>query len=108
MKKARHLLIASMVLMLLLLVQLSALASTTATVISGIPKVGTNTGSTHQYSSYWQYWSQGASVYPDGTSSGLRNMHPYGCRIVAQSKLLVEAGLASSDVSVFNPDIYFA
>lgn len=108
MKKARHLLIASMVLMLLLLVQLSALASTTATVISGIPTVSTNTGSTHQYSSYWQYWSQGASVYPDGTSSGLRNMHPYGCRIVAQSKLLVEAGLASSDVSVFNPDIYFA
>lgn len=108
MKKARHLLIASMVLMLLLLVQLSALASTTATVISGIPKVDANTGSTHQYSSYWQYWSQGASAYPDGTSSGLRNMRRFGCRIVAQSKLLVEAGLASSDVSVFNPDIYFA
>ncbi len=108
MKKARHLLIASMVLMLLLLVQLSALASTTATVISGIPRVDANTGSTHQYSSYWQYWSQGASAYPDGTSSGLRNMRRFGCRIVAQSKLLVEAGLASSDVSVFNPDIYFA
>lgn len=108
MKKARHLLIASMVLMLLLLTRVSALASITVTVIPNIPKVDANTGSTHQYSNHWQYWSQGASAYPDNTSSGLRNMRRFGCRVVAQSKLLVEAGLASSDVSVFNPDIYFA
>ena len=74
MKKARHLLIASMVLMLLLLTRVSALASITVTVIPNIPKVDANTGSTHQYSNHWQYWSQGASAYPDNTSSGLRNM----------------------------------
>lgn len=50
------------------------------------------------YSSYWEFWSQGASRY-------LR-MAP-GCRIVAQAKLLVEAGIASSNVNEFNPDVYF-
>lgn len=55
MKKARHLLIASMVLMLLLLTRVSALASITVTVIPNIPKVDANTGSTHQYSNHWQY-----------------------------------------------------
>lgn len=50
------------------------------------------------YSSYWEFWSQGASQY--------RRMAP-GCRIVAQAKLLVEAGIASSNVNEFNPDVYF-
>ncbi len=54
---------------------------------------------TSKYSNYWEYWSQGASKY-----SGMRS---YGCRVVAQAKLLVECGAASSDTNIFNPDIYF-
>ncbi len=64
-------------------------------VVSGISKIGTGQG----YSAYWQYWCQGAST------NG--NMRAYGCRVVSQAKLLVEAGIASSDVSIFNPDIFF-
>ena len=52
------------------------------------------------YSKYWQYWSQGASK----VGPGYRNS---GCFFIAQSKMLVEAGIASSDTSVFNPDEYY-
>lgn len=86
-----------------------AFAITTVKVISGIANVDPNTSSTsNEYDSHWQYWSQGASKYLNGTdSTKLRNMPQYGCRVVAQSKLLVEAGLASPNVSIFNPDLYF-
>lgn len=92
------------------LYSIQALAATTVTVIAGIPTIYTNTDPTsNQYSSHWEYWSQGASIYLNsGDTSKLRNMPQYGCHVVAQSKLLVEAGLASSDVTVFHPDIYFA
>lgn len=67
---------------------------------SGISDVSKNTSNTtNNYSNHWEYWSQGASKY-----SGMRE---YGCRVVAQSKLLVECGAASSNISTFNPDIYF-
>lgn len=69
-------------------------------VVSGITKISANTSSTsNQYNSNWQYWSQGASKYA--------NMRSSGCRVVAQSKLLVESGIASSNKATFNPDIYF-
>ncbi len=99
-----------LILILLLCLSIaSALATTTVTVIAGIGRVDPNTSSTgNKYDSHWQYWSQGASKYLNGSDeSKLRNMPRYGCRVVAQSKLLVEAGLASSNVATFNPDIYF-
>ena len=49
------------------------------------------------YSSDWVYWCQGASRY--------RGMRGYGCRMVAQSKLLVEAGIVQG--GSFDPDVYF-
>ncbi len=49
------------------------------------------------YSNDWVYWCQGASRY--------WGMRGYGCRMVAQSKLLVEAGIVQT--SNFNPDVYF-
>ncbi len=64
----------------------------------GTEKVPENTTSTHKYSSHFEYWSQGASAYSQ--------MHG-GCRVVAQAKLLVEAGVAPKDTSAFNPDIFF-
>lgn len=51
------------------------------------------------YHQYWQYWSQGASSYPDFRSSG--------CFMTAQAKMLAEMGVASTDPTVFNPDIYW-
>ena len=56
----------------------------------------TGTGAYHKY---WQYWCQGASIYSE--------MRMYGCYMVAQSKLLVEFGIAPSNVNEFNPDKYF-
>ena len=53
--------------------------------------VGYNTETgTGVYSKYWQYWSQGASKVGPGYRSS-------GCFFIAQSKMLVEAGIASSD-----------
>lgn len=52
---------------------------------------------TNIYSSDWVYWCQGASRY--------RGMRGYGCRMVAQSKLLVEAGIVQG--GSFDPDVYF-
>ena len=49
------------------------------------------------YSNDWVYWCQGASKY--------WGMRGYGCRMVAQSKLLVEAGVVQA--GSFNPDVYF-
>ena len=67
--------------------------------------VGENVGfnratGTGVYSKYWQYWSQGASKVGPGYCNN-------GCFFIAQSKMLVEAGIASSDTSVFNPDEYY-
>ena len=69
--------------------------------------VGTNNSdTTSQYTSDWRYWSQGASRYYNKSKndSGMRYC---GCRVVSQVKLLAEAGVVSSDVNEFNPDIYF-
>ena len=66
---------------------------------SDVTRVAANSSTSHNYSVYWEYWSQGAS-----TSSSMRSS---GCRVVAHSKLLAEAGIASKTTSVFNPDIYF-
>lgn len=63
------------------------------TIISGIPEIDANTTNVNKYSSYWQYWSQGASIY-----SGMRL---YGCRVVAYSKLLAEIGMNPG-----NPDAF--
>lgn len=60
--------------------------------VSSVPANTSNT--TAQYSSDWVYWSQGASKY-----SGMRS---YGCRVVAYSKLIREAGYALS-----SPDALF-
>ncbi len=58
-----------------------------------------NTGSAcNAYTSQWQYWCQGASQY--------QRMRDYGCRVVAQAKLLAECGASSTDTAVFNPDIF--
>ncbi len=51
-----------------------------------------------EFHAYWELWCQGASKYA--------KMRKGGCRVVAQTKLLVEAGMASPDVSRFNPDKY--
>lgn len=51
---------------------------------------------TKQYSSDWLYWSQGATAYGG-------RMQSSGCRVVAQAKLLMEAGIASE---AFDPDVY--
>ena len=73
-------------------------------------KKETNTSdSTSRYTSDWRYWSQGASRYYNKhkKSKDKTGMREAGCRVVAQAKLLVEAGIAPSDVNEFNPDIYF-
>ncbi len=63
-----------------------------------IKTVSTNTdNSKNKYSTYWQYWSQGASAMGNLARS-------YGCRMVAQAKLLVESGVIKG--STFNPDVY--
>lgn len=51
------------------------------------------------YHSHWAYWSQGASEY------NLMNL--YGCRVVAQAKMLRESNYTSLDPNAFNPDIYY-
>ena len=65
-----------------------------------ITNIAANTSSTtHKYSTDWEWWSQGASKND--------KLRTYGCHVVALSKLLVECGAASSDVNVFNPDIFW-
>lgn len=61
-------------------------------------RIGANRSSTaNQYNSNWIYWSQGASKYAD--------MRGYGCRMVAQAKLLMETGAVTN--CSFNPDTYY-
>ena len=61
-------------------------------------RIGANRSSTsNRYNSNWVYWSQGASKY-----SGMRG---YGCRMVAQAKLLMETGTVTN--RSFNPDTYY-
>lgn len=70
----------------------------TYNLVNGVGKLSANTSSSHKYSKYWQYWSQGAS--------GDANCRSVGCHTVAQAKLLVETGAASSNVNSFNPDVF--
>ena len=46
-----------------------------------------------------EWWSQGQSKY-----SGMRG---WGCLVVAQARILAKAGIASADISAFNPDVYY-
>lgn len=63
------------------------------TVIPGIGNVKANTSSVYSnYHNHWQYWCQGASKYSFLRSSG--------CRVVAYSKMLREAGFSM----LGNPD----
>ena len=67
-----------------------------------------NSEDASQYTTDWEYWSQGASAYGIyGTSKDNSAMQRSGCRLVAHSKLLVEAGVASGLVDYFNPDIFW-
>lgn len=52
------------------------------------------------WSNGWNWWSQNQSRNKD--------MRDWGCFIVAKAKMLVSAGIASSNSSAFNPDIYLA
>lgn len=62
-----------------------------------IGTVARNTDSSaHKYTSAWQYWSQGAA-----TNDYMRS---YGCRVVAQAKLLSESGVINP--KTVNPDVY--
>lgn len=54
----------------------------------------------NKYNKDWRYWSQGASGY---TAGGGASMAKSGCRIVAQAKLLREAGITA----IKNPDTWF-
>ncbi len=66
------------------------------TIEEGINAVSTNTSDKEdKYYSSWEYWSQGASKYDA--------MREAGCRIVAYSKLIKEAGYAKFS----DPDEYF-
>ena len=59
-------------------------------------QIGVSTIATASYSSDYRYWSQGASA-----DSGMRK---YGCWVVAQSKMIYELDIDSSNS--FNPDTY--
>ena len=75
-------------------------ASEIVSLIGGIPKVNANIvkgGSdkgANQYTSAWQYWSQGASRYAA--------MY-FGCRVTSYAKMLAEAGCNTFG----NPDGFF-
>lgn len=73
-------------------------ALTSIPYIDGIEDVGCNTSRTSAYTDDWEYWSQGASKN--------YNMRAYGCRVVAQAKMLVEMGAAPANTNEFNPDIF--
>ncbi len=86
--------------MLFSLCSITVSAASTYYYLYNVSNVSANSSNTESnFSKYWEYWSQGGSMY-----SGMRD---YGCRVVAQSKLLVECGAASSNVDIFNPDVYF-
>lgn len=71
-----------------------------ATQAFAITFIGKNTNAnTNLYSDDWKYWSQGATQYIN------TKMQSSGCRVVAQAKLLMEAGIASNDPD-FTPDTY--
>ena len=76
-------------------------------VVSGVGKLAKNTDTTsNKYSPYWQYWSQGGSQYRTNSSGGDGPMR-WGCHVVAEAKMMVELGIASSDTDIFNPDVFF-
>ena len=54
----------------------------------------------NSYDQDWHYWSHG------GTKFHAMKMHTSGCHVVAEAKMLVDMGIASSDVTKFNPDVY--
>ena len=64
-----------------------------------LPVNAANEYGSGDWSNGWSWWSQGQSAYP--------GMREYGCLVVAQAKMLVAAGIASSDTSAFNPDRYY-
>ena len=51
------------------------------------------------WSNGWTWWSQGQSKYAD--------MRGYGCYVVAKAKMLVDAGIETTDTNQFNPDILY-
>lgn len=51
------------------------------------------------WSNGWELWSQGQSSY--------EIMRSFGCFLVAKAKMLVAAGIASTNTNEFNPDIYY-
>lgn len=65
--------------------------------VSAARRSANRSSTVNQYDSNWIYWSQGASKY-----SGMRG---YGCRMVAQAKLLMEAGIVND--RTFQPDSYY-
>lgn len=62
-----------------------------------VTRRGQNTSKTPSYSAKWEYWSQGASA--DST------VRDGGCRVVSETKAMVEMGIV--DPSVFNPDDFW-
>ena len=72
---------------------------------SDLPKsaVSANTTTVQKYLNHWEWWSQGASAY--GVPG--KNLRKSGCYVVAQSKLLAEAGLVPSDPAIWNPDTLY-
>ena len=52
------------------------------------------------YSADWRQWSQDNSDDP--------KLREWGCWVVAQAKLLRQAGVVTAGTSEFNPDTYFA
>ena len=64
--------------------------------ILGVFATAASAGAAGKYDAEWEYWSQGVS--------GISSLKSGGCLIVAEAKLLVEAGIANE--SNFDPDIY--
>ena len=62
---------------------------------SAVPFRAAAANNENHYTADWRTWSQGASGYP--------NMKQNGCRLVAQSKLMAEAGLVQKG---FTPDTW--
>lgn len=54
---------------------------------------------TGNWANGWSMWSQNQSKYKD--------MRDWGCLVVAQARLLAASGIADSNASAFNPDVYY-
>ena len=54
---------------------------------------------TGNWANGWSMWSQNQSKYKD--------MRDWGCLVVAQARLLAASGVADSNASAFNPDVYY-